>query len=35
MEEESLVEEIENNELSIDIVEIEKDEVKEKDFKVE
>lgn len=35
MEEESLVEKIENNELSIDIVEIEKDEVKEKDFKVE
>lgn len=35
MEEESLVEEIENNGLIIDIVEIEKDEVKEKDLKVE
>lgn len=35
MEEESLVEEIENNGLIIDIVEIGKDEVKEKDLKVE
>lgn len=35
MEEESLVEELENNGLIIDIVEIGKDEVKEKDLKVE
>lgn len=35
MEEESLVEEIENNGLIIDIVEIGKDKVNEKDLKVE
>lgn len=35
MEEESLVEDTENNEPSKDTVEIEKDEAKEKDFKVE
>lgn len=35
MEEESLVEETENNEPSTDTAEIEKDEAKEKDFKVE